>query len=469
MMTNVFGQYWHLFRWLMIPARYHYWLFMLSMMVTIVAVFSAVFGSLLNIGDWRLAVVGIWAIVFSLWLCFSVLVLHGQLLSLPSNRQLRFISSMRQRALIIHLVVLTIMAILFTAGQFFLKGMEFTLGSVILNWSIFSFFSVVFLLCLKWFANFSLLVVWFFGMGFSAFIWPLDISPWIFFALALVIWLGFFHWWLHWLPTKKIDNIFLLRNWQSLQRPSFYHWTKLPINMLAPRIKGNYVPASLYSHLLNGVTGNVVSRVIIWLLMSSFAILGLSLVALLGYGGAMHDIAHIAIPITLWTFLGSAGMGYFTGLYTSIGRVWLYFPGTRGELFSAVEKNFLLSLIIDLFFICVLIGLACYWVFPQYLLIKWIVLYCLLVLAVNWALFHFVWGLYCRTQGSSNLLGVAIFFIIMAQIFIAGLGWSVVSSGKISAELLVLGLTFCCLPGAVLLRVYAKKATPKMCFMRGKA
>ncbi len=175
MMTDSFSQYWHLFRWLMIPARYHYWLFILSMVVTVIAVFSVAVGSWFNVGDWRLVFVGIWAIVFSLWLCFSVLVLHGQLLSLPSNRQLRLIPGVRQRALIIHLVVLTIMAILFTAFQFCVKGMEFAFDRVILNWSIFSFFSVVFLLCLKWFANFSLLAVWFFGMVFSDFVWPLDL------------------------------------------------------------------------------------------------------------------------------------------------------------------------------------------------------------------------------------------------------------------------------------------------------
>lgn len=469
MATNIFSQYWHLFRWLMIPARYHYWLFMLSMVVTVVAVFSTLVGSLLNIGDWRLVIVGVWAIVFSLWSFSAVLVLHGQLLSLPSNRQLRLIPRIRQRALAIHWVVLTIMAVLFTAFQYFLKEKEFTSSSLILNWSIFSFASVIFLLCLKWFSNFSLLAVWFFGMVFSAFIWPLDISPWLFFALALVIWLGFSYWWLHWLPMQKIDNIFLLRNWQSLQYSSSYHWTKLPINMLAPRIKFNYTRASLYLHLLNGVTGNAVSRMIIWLLMGSFSVLGLSLlIALFGYGGVMRDIGQIAIPITLWAFLSSAGMGYFTGLFTNIGRVWFYFPGTRAELFGAIEKNFVLSLLIDLLFICVLIGLACYWVFPEYLLIKWILLYCLLVLAVNWALFHFVWYLYCRTQGSSNVLGVAILFIIVVQIFLAGVGWGVVSSGKVSAELLVSGAIFCCFTGTLLLRVYVKKATPIMSFARGK-
>lgn len=466
--TNIFNQYWHLFRWLMIPARYYYWLFMLSVVVTVVAVFSALVGSWLNVGDWRLVVIGIWAIVFSLWSFSAVLVLHGQLLSLPSNRQLRLIPGVRQQALMIHWVVLTIMAILFTAYQYFLKEMEFTLDRVILNWSLFSFASVVFLLCLKWLASFSLLAVWFLGMGFSTFIWPLDISSWLLFVLALVVWLGFSYWWLRWLPTQKIDNVFLLRNWQSLQRTSFYHWTKLPINMLAPRIKVNYTPASLYLHLLNGVTGNVVSRVIIWLLMGSFAVLGLSLIALLGYGGAMRDIAQVTIPITLWIFLSSAGMGYFTGLFSSLSRVWFHFPGTRAELFSAIEKNFMLSLLIDLFFICALIGLACYWVFPEYLLIKWMLLYCLLVLAVNWTLFNFVWYLYCRTQGSSNLLGVAIFFIIMVQVFLAGFNWSVVINGKISMELLVLGAIFCCLLGALLLRVYAKKATLKISFARGK-
>lgn len=468
MMTNVVSQYWHLFRWLMIPARYHYWLFMLSMVVTVIAVFSVVVGSLFNVGDWRLVFVGIWAIVFALWSFSAVLVLHGQLLSLPSNRQMRLISGVRQRALLIHWLVLTIMTILFTACQYFLKEMRFSLDSVIVNWSLFSLASVIFLLCLKWFGSFSLLAVWMAGMGFSVFIWPLNISPWLLFILALVAWLGFSYWWLQWLPILKFENIFLLRNWQSVQRTPLYHWTKLPINMLAPRIKNNYTPASLYLHLLNGVTGNAVSRVLIWLLMSSFVALGLCLITLFGYGGALVDVAHIAIPITLWTFLSSAGMGYFTGLFASIGRVWFYFPGTRAELLSAVEKNFLLSLVIDLFFVCALTALACYWVFPEYLLIKWIVLYCLLVLVVNWLLFHFVLYLYCRTQGNSNLLGVAIFFIIIAQIFLAGVGWSLVTGGKISAELLMLGTIVFCFFGGVFLRGFAKKATKNVNFARGK-
>lgn len=466
--TNIFRQYWHLFRWLMVPARYHYWLFMLSMIVTVIAVFGVVVGSLFDVGGWRLVFVGIWAIVFSLWSFSAVLVLHGQLLSLPSNRQMRLISGVRQRALVIHWVVLTLMAILFTACQYFLKEMKFTLDSVILNWSLFSLASVVFLLCLKWFANFSLFAVWIAGMGFSAFIWPLNIPPWILFTLALVVWLGFSYWWMQWLPMQKIENIFLLRNWQSQQRTPFYHWAKLPINMLAPRIKDNYTPASLYLHLLNGVTGNTVSRVLIWLLMSSFVALALCLITLFGYADALVDVGHVAIPITLWTFLSSAGMGYFTGLFASIGRVWFYFPGTRAELLNAVEKNFISSLLIDLFFVCALTALACYWVFPQYLLIKWVVLYCLLVLIINWLLFHFFWYLYCRTQGNSNVLGVAIFFIIMVQLFFAGVGWSLVSSEKISAELLMLGAICCCLPGALLLRRCAKKATQTLRFARGK-
>jgi hypothetical protein len=466
--TNIYSQYWHLFRWLMIPARYHYWLFMVSVVVTVVAVFSVTVGTWFKVGDWRLVFVGIWAIVFSLWSFSAVLVLHGQLMALPSNRQMRLIPGVRLRAMAIHWLVLTIMAILFTACQYFLKEMEFSLASIILNWSFFSLASVAFLLCLKWFASFALLAVWFLGMAFSIFIWPLNISPILLFAFALAIWLGFSYWWMRWLPTKKTENIFLLRNWQSLQRASCNSWIKFPINMLAPRIKNKYTFASLYLHLLNGVTGNAVSRVIIWLLMAGIAVLGVSLIALFGYGGAMRDIAQVAIPITLWTFLCSAGMGYFTGLFTSISRVWLYFPGTRAELLGAVEKNFLSSLSIDLFFISALISLACYWVFPEYLLIKWVLLYCLLVLTVNWALFHFVWYLYCRTQGSSNLLGGAIFLIVMLQIFLAGVGWSLVSSGKISAELLMLGAIFCCLPGGLLARGSAKKVTPTMNFARGK-
>jgi hypothetical protein len=467
--TNIFSQYWHLFRWLMIPARYHYWLFMLSLVVTVIAVFSVVVGSLFNVGDWRLVFVGIWAIVFSIWSFSAVLVLHGQLMSLPSNRQLRLISGVRQRALVIHWVVLTIMAILLTACQYFLKEMKFTLDSVILNWSLFSLASVTFLLCLKWFGSFSLLCFGLFWMALSIFAVPFYISPWLLFALALVIWLGFSYWWLRWFPAKKIENIFLLRNWRSTQLAASNNWTKIPINMLAPRIKNMYTPVSLYLHLLNGVTGNALSRVIIWLVIGSFCVLGIGLlIVLFDYGGIMRDMAHVAIPITLWTFLSSAGMGYFTGLFASIGRVWFYFPGARVELLGAVERNFILSLVIDLIFVCILTGLACYWVFPEYLLIKWIVLYCLLVLVVNWLLFHFVWYLYCRTQGNSNLLGVAIFLIIIMQLFLAGVGWSLVSGGKISADLIMLGAIGCCFPAALLLRSYAKKATPNMSFARGK-
>lgn len=469
MMTNIFSQYWHLFRWLMIPARYHYWLFMLSLVVTVIAVFSVVVGSWLNVGDWRLVFIGVWAVVFALWSFSAVLVLHGQILSLPSNKQLRLMPGVRQRALVIHWVVLAIMAILLTACQYYLMGMEFSLARVILNWAFFSLGSIIFLFCLKWFANFSMLAIWIVGMGFSTYIWPLNISTWLLSILALAAWLGFSYWWLQWLPSKKIENIFLLRNWQSVQRTSSNNWFVLPINMLAPRIKNSYTSASLYMHLLNGVTGNAVSRVIIWLIIGSFCVLGIILwITLFNFAGVLLDIAQIAIPITLWTFLSSAGMGYFTGLFASVGRVWFYFPGTRAELLSAVEKNFMLSLVIDLFFVCVLTGLACYWVFPEYLLIKWIVLYCLLVLVVNWLLFHFVWYLYCRTQGNSNLLGVAIFFIIMAQIFLAGVGWSLVSGGKISAELLMLGAIVFCFLGGLLLRGFAKKATKSVSFARGK-
>lgn len=469
MMKIFFSQYWHLFRWMMMPARYHYWLFMLSLVVTVIAVFSVAVGSWLNVGDWRLVFVGVWAIVFSIWSFSAVLVLHGQLMSLPSNRQLRLMPGVRQRALVIHWVVLTIMAILLTACQHFLKEMKFTLDSVIFNWSLFSLASVIFLLCLKWFGSFSLLCFGLFWMVASIFVVPFDISPWLFFVLGLAASVGFSYWWLRWFPAKKIENIFLLRNWQSTQLAASNNWTKLPINMLAPRIKDMYTPVSLYLHLLNGVTGNALSRVIIWLMIGGCCVLGISLlIALFDYGGVLRDMAHVAIPITLWTFLSSAGMGYFTGLFASIGRVWFYFPGTRAELLSAVEKNFMLSLVIDLFFVCVLTALACYWVFPEYLLIKWVVFYCLLVLGVNWLLFHFVWYLYCRTQGSSNLLGVAIFFIIITQIFLAGICWSLVSGGKISADLIMLGVISCCLLGTLLLRSYAKKATPNMSFARGK-
>lgn len=469
MMADSFSQYWHLFRWLMVPARYHYWLFMLSMVVTVIAVFSVAVGSWFNVGDWRLVFVGIWAIVFSIWSFSAVLVLHGQLLALPSNKQLRLISGVRQRALVIYWVVLTIMAMLLTVCQYFLKEMKFSLDSVILNWSLFSLVSVIFLLCLKWFGSFSLLCFGIFWMVASMLAVPFDISPWLIFMVGLAANFGFSYWWLLWSPAKKFENIFLLRNWQSTQLAASNHWTKLPINMLAPRIKDSYTHASLYLHLLNGVTGNVVSRVIIWLVIGGCCVLGISvLIALFDYGSVMSDMAKVAIPITLWTFLSSAGMGYFTGLFTSISRVWFYFPGTRAELLNAVEKNFMLSLVIDLFFVCVLIALACYWVFPEYLQIKWVVLYSVLVLVVNWLLFHFVWYLYCRTQGNSNLLGVAIFFIIIMQIFLAGVGWSLVSSGKLNAEILILGAISCCLPGALVLRRQAKKATPNMSFARVK-
>ena len=467
-MVSTVDQYWHLFRWLMIPARYHYWLFLITVAVTVLAVFSALLGSGLNIGGWRLLAIGIWAVVFSLWSFSTVLVLHGQLVSLPSNRHLRFIPRVRQRALAIHWVVLTVMTIFFTAAQYFLKEIKFTLDSIILNWSLFSLASVAFLLCLKWLSSYSLLGVWLLGMGFSAFVWPLAISPWLLFALALIVWFGFSCWWLRWLPAGKVENIFLMRGGQILQNTSVYPWARLPINMLAPRIKTRYTSASLYLHLLNGVTGNLASRVIIWLLIGGFAVAGLGLISLLGYGGAMSDIAQVAIPITLWTFLSSAGMGYFMGLFANVGRVWFYFPGTRAELFSAVGKNFFSSLLIDLFFICVLIGLACYWVFPEYLLIKWVLLYVLLVLAVNWGMFHFVWYLYCRSQGNTNLLGVSIFLILLVQIFLAGFSWGLVSSGRVGAELLVSSAILCCFPVALLLRAYAKKATPKMCFPRVK-
>lgn len=196
--------------------------------------------------------------------------------------------------------------------------------------------------------------------------------------------------------------------------------------------------------------------------------LGLGLIVLLGHGGGLRDFAHIAIPITLWIFFATAGMGYFTGLYASIGRVWFYFSGTRLELFDAVEKNFMLRLIIDLFFICVLVGFACYWVFPEYLQIKWILLYCVLVLIVNWTLLHFFWWLYCRTEARGNIFGFAVSLITMLQAFMAGVGWSLVPNGRTSAELLALGVIFCCMSGAILLRVYAKRAIPKMSFVRRK-
>lgn len=468
MATNVHHQYWYLFRWLMLPARFHYWLFMLSSVLTIVALGSALIGSLLKVGDWRLVVVGVWAIVFSVWFISAVLVLHGQLLALPSNRQMHLISGVRQRALLIHWLVLAIMAALFTVFQYFLRGIEFTLANVIVNWSLCLLASVMFLLCLKWLANFALLGIWLLGMGFATFIEPLDISPWLLFVLALVLWLSFCYWWLRWLPAQKIENVFLLRNWQSLQRKPLCHWSKLPINMLAPRIKMNYNSASLYIHLLNGVTGNFLSRVMTWLLVGGLAVVGLSLMVWLGYGAAVGEMAKVAIPITLWTFLASAGMGYFVGIFANLSRAWLYFPGTRAELLGAVEKNFVMSLLIDLFFICSLMSLAVNWVFPEYLLIKWILLYCLLVLVVNWALFHFAWYLYCRTQGNSNVLNLAIFFIIVAQLLLAGVGWSLVSSETISAEALALGAIGGVLPAALLLRFYAQKATPTMNFARGK-
>ncbi len=456
--------YWKLVRWLVLPERYHYWLFMFSLMVSIVTAISGVSG-LLNGHIIGVLVIVFWAIVFTLWFSISLLMMHGQLLLMASNRQLYLLPGVRIRALTVYWLVITAMAVLLTVGQWVLMDTALSITGFVFNWSLCVLASVVFLWCLTFFSTFALLVFWGLCMLFSRFVWPLELSPWVMLVLALSALIGFSYWWLRWVPAKKYTNIFLMSNWQEFQKTASMPWLTISTKLGLLKKVSHPEPTSLFRYLLYGRMGNFGLRVLIWLLMTGVVLLCAELLAMNGYSAWLTEMMRVLIPITLWGYL-CGGLGFFMRLYSNLGRVWLYFPGSRKMQFVVIERYFMLLMLVDLVFICLLASVACYWVYPEYLQLQWVIFYCLLVGGLNWLLFQMAWWLYCRTQGSNNWLGIATFFVIFVQVFVAGLCFGLVFSGSISAQAMMSGVIMFCILSAFLLRQRMLRTSQNMSFSR---
>jgi|GEM_PF-5776009 len=459
------NSYWQLFRWLMLPARYHYWLFIFFLAMSGVALVGAIFG-LLNMQTDGVLLVGLWVTAFMLWFSVSILVLHGQLLVLASNRQLHLLPGLRSRALALHLLALTLIAVFITAWGCILKDNELSVAGFVFNWALCVLASIIFLLCLIWFSSVALIAIWLMSIIVAKFFWPLGLSPWLLLIVALLAWVGFGYWWLRWAPAKKFNNMFLMRNWQNFPKSAFNPPSLLPARLRQLGAIITPSTSSLFHNLLNGGAGSVPRRVMVGLGSNVVGLIAFGFLMQMKHSEPLGEFLRVLIPVALWAYISGAGLRFFIRLYANLGRAWLYFPGTRAALFGATEKYFIWLILLDLVMISLLAGIGCYWIYPDYLQLKWLVIYCMLAISVNWLVFHFGWWLYCYTKGSNSWLGVASLFILIVQIFISGLCWRLVVDGHLALEILLSGIVVSCLSIGFLLRSRALHASLGMTFSR---
>lgn len=458
--------YWHLFRLLTMPARYQYWLLIISIGCALLGALGAL------VGYWWLWIPA--AALFSVWFFTAGLIIHGQLLVVASNRSLSLLRSIRQRALVIHVATLSLVSVLPALLQI-VKG-EALIDSLVVSWVLCSLMSFGFIACLVWSPQFGLLLLWVVGWGFYKLVWPLGVPLWLYFGVAVIAWWLYARWWLRWLPAKRIDNPFMMASWGTMQvrvQISFVGqglFIGVKRRLLRLIVAREPSPRDLYASLLTGGAVSLPGRLVNWLTFTVILLLVWLLAYVFGAMGFFNDMIGIVGPIMFWVFLSGAGMGFIMWMYHNLARAWLYFPGSRSTLFRAIEWRYLQCLLMDSTLFCLLGAVVFKAVFPdvyeEISLLLWLPLYFLLVLGFWWFFFQCGWLVYCYTHGSVQWWSFAVFLGVIGQLVLAGSCWWLVEQGVQAPETLAFMLVIVFLALGLVLRPLAQVASRRMSFAR---
>ena len=458
--------YWQLFRLLTMPARYQYWLLIIGIGFAALGALGGVFGY------WWLWIPA--PALFGVWLFTAGLIIHGQLLSVASNRSFNLLPGVRQRALVIHLAVLSLVSGLLALLQL-IKG-EPLVASLIGSWAICSLLSFGFIASLVLSPQYGLLLLWLFGWVFYKWVWPLGMPLWLYLCVAVIAWWLYARWWLQWLPEKRIANPFMAATWGAMQlskqnlfagRGAFVGIGRRLLRLAPLREVSS---KEVYINLLLGGAGSLLERLVNWLVIPAVLALVWLLCFVFDITGVVKDLAEVAVAISFWAFLSGAGLGFIMWMYHNLGRAWLYFQGNRVALFKAIERRYLQNLLLDSVVFCSLSAIALWWLYPDLSLgfshLLWSSLYFVLVLGFWWFYFQCAWLVYCWTHGSVQWWSFAVFLGVIGQLMSAGFCWWLVAQRGQALEALV--LIFACgflLLGSVL-RPFARVASARMNFAR---
>lgn len=460
------NSYWYLFRLLAMPARYQYWLLVMSIGCALLGALGGLFGY------WWLWIPA--AALFPVWLFTAILVIHGQLLAVASSRSLNLLRSIRQRALVIHLGMLGLVSVLLALLQI-IKG-EALISSLVGTWVLCSLASFGFIAALVLSPRYGLLLLWLVGWGFYKFVWPLGLPLWLYLSTAVIGWWFYARWWLQWRPERRIDNPFMMASWGTMQlrtqnlfagQVAFIGMKRRLIQLLIAREPS---PRDVYLNLLMGGVVSLTGRLINWLAFVAILISVWLLSYVFGAMGLFNDLIGIVGVVMFWAFLSGAGAGFIMWMYHNLARAWLYFPGSRSGLFRAIEWRYLQCLLMDSTLFCLLGAVVFRTVFPdvyvEISLLLWLPLYFLLVLGFWWFYFQCGWLVYCYTHGSVQWWSFVVFLGVVGQLVLAGICWWLVAQGVQPPENLAFTLVIIFLVLVLLLRPLAQIASQRLSFAR---
>jgi hypothetical protein len=463
--SNV-NAYWQLFRLLAMPSRYQYWFLLMSIGCALLGVLAWPFGY------WWLGLPSV--AFFGLWLVFAGLVIHGQLLAVASNRSLGLLHSIRRRALVIHALIMTLIAVILGLLQV-LRG-EALISSLVVSWALCSLVSFGFVASLVWSPQYGLFILYLLGIGLYYVVWSLlNLPVWLYLGVAVLAWWVYARWWLQWRPKKRINNPFMAVTWGARQRthkPSsvWRTYSGVKRRLLLPLVNLESSPRDLYMSLLMGGATSPLNRLINWLVFTAFFILIWLLFYTFAGMGVLYDMVSAFSGLMFWGFLCGAGMGFIMWMYHNLARAWLYFPDDRCALFRAIEWRYLQCLLMDSALFCLLgagvlrVGFS--QLYTEISLLLWLPLYFLIVVSFWWLYFQCVWLLYCYTQGSLKWWSFAIVFGVAAQLMLAASVWWLVEWRGQALEHLAILFILSFLLLSLALRPLAQKASRRMTFAR---
>lgn len=447
--------YGHLFKWLFMPNRFNYWLFIICIVSGCIAGISSAFHVI-----WP---AGVFLLVFTLWFVSGLLSLSGQLIALGSCRQFGLLPLIRTRMLIIYWAA-NIVLILIVATLIHVLHQHIWLTALAIGGSMCIFLSVLFI----WINAGSKLLAPI--MLFILFI----SSKWIYsavsacpllsglFAIALAS--GFSYWWYQWRPVKRVNNVFLIRSLDKVGldvAPAQNYFLAQLLSKFFPSKVNN-----LHGVLLKGGPDTIQHRAMIWFLgLVMMTIYGLISTVLIG-ASAIKELTMVTVPILLWSFLLAGGLGLPLNIYRNLGRTWLYFPGSKRLLLHYIEKIFYRDLLLDTVAVCVI---ACVYLalLDKLTMAMYVVpVYMLGVLAMQ--IFSYYASLYIHLQTSGSYTWYRVFMFVYIAIVLIGLGVVYFNFANDGQILWVLGAVFIVLflGTGLVLRVNVGNAIDRLVFLK---
>lgn len=327
----VLRQYWQLTRTLMFPLRVTRWL-------TVGTLVLALLGGLLFWWAEHPVVLIISGAIASTILILVGIMVPAQMLSLASSKQLFWIPDLRRKTFFILFFLYGLTALLVSLLLAFKPNAVPVIIGVSVAFTFVATLAALMLIASVYFQSFQpfmFVLIW--GFYFFAEKFLLS-SALINFASGCLIWSALYLWWTRWIPHKYFLNYMTvspakLREAKEQQAgvvQSFAYWA-------------SSTPRSLCGTLLSGASDGFKSR-----LKYEFGQLIVVLLMVLIFTYFFRDVSKDGflkiIPFIALTFMASRNVQIQLLCYRHLHRIWMFYHGSRMNLFYYLEKQYALSI-----------------------------------------------------------------------------------------------------------------------------